>query len=109
MHISNFHSIKDSGVAISASDTLYITPVPLVNRVSVQVVPDTVGTCAVYITTVPYAHLMGEIGGGPEEGHWAQWDNGVVNAATLDFLEMTPTAIKIKALTGNWHAYVRSA
>lgn len=109
MLISSFHSIKDTGVAMPEGTTLFITPVPLVNRVSVQVVPDGVGTCVVYVTTVPTAHLSTEIGGGPEEDHWAVWDNGTVNSTTLDFLEMTPTAIKIKALTGDWHAYVRSA
>lgn len=109
MHVSNFHSIKDTGVSLPAAESLYITPVPIVNRVSVQVVPDTTGTCAVYITTVPTSMLTAEIAGGPEGNHWAPWDNGVVSAATLDFLEMTPTAIKIKALTGDWRAYVRSA
>ena len=109
MHISDFHSIKGTGVAIAAAATAYIAPVPLVNRVSVQVVPDTTGTCVVYVTTLPLSQLTAEMDGGPEGNHWAQWDNGVVNSSTLDFLEMTPTAIKIKALTGAWHAYVRSA
>lgn len=109
MHISNFHSIRDTGVELPATETLYISPVPLVNRVSVQVVPETTGTCAVYITTVPSAHIAAEIAGGPEGNHWAPWDDGVVSGSALDFLEMTPTAIKIKALTGDWNCYVRSA
>lgn len=107
--VDNFHSIRNTGQMIGSGDTLYITPVPQVERVSIQVRPITPGTCSVYVTTVAPADMATEIGGGSEGDHWVLWDEGTVNSSRLDFLEMTPTAIKIKSHSGNWKAHVRSA